>query len=82
MPQPGPTPLNPEQRVSFGTSGHRGIADGTFTEQHILAITQAICEYRRAQDRARCSWERIRTRFPDRRSGRRWKCWRRMAFRL
>ena len=35
--------------VSFGTSGHRGSAfDGTFTEAHILAITQAICDYRRA----------------------------------
>jgi phosphoglucomutase len=39
---------NPAQLVSFGTSGHRGTAlDGTFTEAHILAITQAICEYRR-----------------------------------
>src|SRR5437868_2424788 len=40
---------NPSQLVSFGTSGHRGTAiDGTFTEAHILAITQAICEYRAA----------------------------------
>ncbi len=39
-----------EQMVSFGTSGHRGTPlRGTFTESHILAITQAICEYRRAQ---------------------------------
>jgi len=39
---------DPAQRVSFGTSGHRGSAsNGTFTEAHILAITQAICEYRR-----------------------------------
>jgi phosphoglucomutase len=38
------------QLVSFGTSGHRGTSlDGTFTEAHILAITQAICEYRHAQ---------------------------------
>jgi phosphoglucomutase len=38
------------QLVSFGTSGHRGTArDGTFTESHILAITQAICEYRRSK---------------------------------
>ena len=38
---------NPYQLVSFGTSGHRGTSgDGTFTEAHILAITQAICEYR------------------------------------
>jgi phosphoglucomutase len=35
------------QAVSFGTSGHRGTPlDGTFTEAHILAITQAICDYR------------------------------------
>ena len=35
------------QRVSFGTSGHRGTSlDASFTEAHILAITQAICEYR------------------------------------
>ncbi|HEY2585564.1 MAG TPA: phosphoglucomutase (alpha-D-glucose-1,6-bisphosphate-dependent) [Tepidisphaeraceae bacterium] len=38
---------DPQQRVSFGTSGHRGTPfDGSFTEAHILAITQAICEYR------------------------------------
>src|SRR5689334_19165437 len=38
------------QLVSFGTSGHRGSSlSGTFTESHILAITQAICEYRRGQ---------------------------------
>ena len=37
------------QRVSFGTSGHRGSPlAGSFTEAHILAITQAICDYRRA----------------------------------
>jgi phosphoglucomutase len=40
---------DPNQLVSFGTSGHRGTPFlGTFTEAHILAITQAICEYRRA----------------------------------
>src|SRR5664280_1445015 len=38
---------NRDQMVSFGTSGHRGSSlNGTFTEAHILAITQAICEYR------------------------------------
>jgi phosphoglucomutase len=38
------------QLVSFGTSGHRGTPlNGTFTEAHILAITQAICDYRRGQ---------------------------------
>jgi len=42
-----PDPADPAQRVVFGTSGHRGSAlDGAFNEQHILAITQAICEYR------------------------------------
>jgi phosphoglucomutase len=41
---------DPTQRVSFGTSGHRGSAlRGSFNEAHILAITQAICEYRRQQ---------------------------------
>jgi phosphoglucomutase len=45
-----PDPANPQQLVSFGTSGHRGTsADGTFTEAHILAITQAICAFRAAQ---------------------------------
>src|SRR5689334_23240343 len=38
------------QLVSFGTSGHRGTSlYGTFNESHILAITQAICEYRAAK---------------------------------
>src|SRR3974390_1501559 len=38
---------DPNQLVSFGTSGHRGSPfQGTFTEAHILAITQAICDYR------------------------------------
>jgi phosphoglucomutase len=40
---------DPEQLVIFGTSGHRGSPlRGSFTEAHILAITQAICDYRRA----------------------------------
>src|SRR6202030_3219697 len=39
---------DPNQMVSFGTSGHRGSPlRGTFTEAHILAMTQAICDYRR-----------------------------------
>jgi phosphoglucomutase len=43
-----PDPTDPRQLVSFGTSGHRGTPDdNTFTEAHILAITQAICEYRK-----------------------------------
>src|SRR5262245_55723910 len=45
-----PDVADPQQLVSFGTSGHRGTSlDGTFTEAHILAITQAICDYRAAQ---------------------------------
>jgi len=45
-----PDPADPAQRVSFGTSGHRGSAyKGSFNEAHILAITQAICEYRHGQ---------------------------------
>jgi phosphoglucomutase len=41
---------DPEQRVSFGTSGHRGSPfRGSYTEAQILAITQAICDYRKAQ---------------------------------
>ena len=39
------------QRVVFGTSGHRGSSfDGSFNEGHVLAITQAICDYRQAHD--------------------------------
>jgi phosphoglucomutase len=45
-----PDPSAPEQRVAFGTSGHRGSAsDKSFNERHILAITQAICDYRKGQ---------------------------------
>ena len=45
-----PDPGNPSQRVAFGTSGHRGSSfDGAFNEWHILAITQAICHYRKQQ---------------------------------
>ena len=44
-----PDPDDPAQQVSFGTSGHRGSSlRGSFTEAHILAITQAICDYRLA----------------------------------
>src|SRR5215831_7559349 len=45
-----PELTDPSQRVSFGTSGHRGSPiNGSFTQSHILAITQAICDYRRRQ---------------------------------
>jgi phosphoglucomutase len=41
----------PAERVSFGTSGHRGSSlSGSFNEAHILAVTQAICDHRRAHD--------------------------------
>ncbi len=44
-----PDPLEAAQRVAFGTSGHRGSAfDRSFNEWHVLAITQAICGYRKA----------------------------------
>src|SRR6266550_5671415 len=42
-----PDPSDPTQRVAFGTSGHRGSSfRGAFNENHILAITEAICRYR------------------------------------
>src|SRR5262249_4166549 len=45
-----PDPSVPAQRVAFGTSGHRGCSLGnSFNEAHILAITQAICLYRKVQ---------------------------------
>ena len=45
-----PDVSDPQQLVSFGTSGHRGSSlKGTFTEAHILATTQAICDYRRGK---------------------------------
>jgi phosphoglucomutase len=45
-----PDPADPAQRVAFGTSGHRGSSfSNSFNEGHILAISQAICDYRRGQ---------------------------------
>ncbi len=45
-----PDPAEPSQRVAFGTSGHRGSSFGlSFNEWHVLAITQAICDYRQRQ---------------------------------
>jgi len=45
-----PDPSDPDQRVAFGTSGHRGSSLNTaFNETHIVATTQAICDYRRQQ---------------------------------
>lgn len=48
-----PDPAEPTQRVAFGTSGHRGSSLRTsFNEAHILAITEAICRYRRERGHA------------------------------
>ena len=45
-----PDPEDPAQRVAFGTSGHRGSSlSGSFCEAHILAMTQAVCDYRRSR---------------------------------
>src|SRR5258708_23327327 len=45
-----PDPAVPAQRVAFGTSGHRGSSfERTFNEWHVLAISEAICRYRRQQ---------------------------------
>lgn len=45
-----PDLTNPDQRVAFGTSGHRGTSlNASFNEAHIMAISQAICEYRAGQ---------------------------------
>jgi phosphoglucomutase len=45
-----PDPANPAEQVAFGTSGHRGSSlKRSFNEDHIVAISQAICEYRQAQ---------------------------------
>jgi len=45
-----PDANDPDQRVSFGTSGHRGSPlAGSFNEAHVAAVTQAVCDYRRSQ---------------------------------
>ena len=45
-----PDPADPAQRVTLGTSGHRGSSlDNAFNQTHILATTQAICDYRKSQ---------------------------------
>ena len=74
-----PDPAVPAQRVSFGTSGHRGSSfDDAFNEAHILAITQAICRYRarRARSTDRSSSASTPTRSRSRRSPARSRCWR------
>src|ERR1051325_12245552 len=73
-----PDPSVPKQRVAFGTSGHRGSAfEDTFNEWHVLAISQAICDYRKRQGiGARCSSASTRMRCLCRRAPVRSKCWR------
>ena len=72
-----PDPAVPAQRVAFGTSGHRGSSfERSFNEWHILAISQAICEYRKGKgiDGPLLSAP-IPTRCRSRRSKARWRCW-------
>jgi len=50
----------PEQKIAFGTSGHRGSSfKNSFNENHILAISQAICFYRKGKKNRRASLSRI-----------------------
>ena len=58
-----PDPAVPAQRVAFGTSGHRGSSlDHAFNEAHILAITQAICLYRKQHNNALSrNWRALRS---------------------
>ena len=79
-----PDPDDPDQKVSFGTSGHRGSPlEGSFNEAHILAITRAICEYRQSQGITRPSvyGERHARRFRSWPSARHSKFWQPMAWR-
>ena len=77
-----PDPTVAAQRVVFGTSGHRGSAfDGSFNERHVLAITQAICDYRRGQGiDGRCSSVSTRMRCPDPPARARSRCWQPMGW--
>ena len=71
-----PDPEDPDQQVAFGTSGHRGTSLRTsFNEHHILATTQAICDYRGSRaTTARCSSAATPTPCRSRRGGRRSRC--------
>ena len=72
-----PDPAIPRQRVAFGTSGHRGSSlERTFNEWHVLATTQAICQYRRHQQiDGPLSSGSTRTRSPSRPARVRSRCW-------
>ena len=72
-----PDPQVAAQRVAFGTSGHRGSAlNNAFNEAHILAISQALCDHRRAERICpdRCSSASTPTRWRSRRWRARSKC--------
>ena len=72
-----PDPEDADQRVAFGTSGHRGSgAEDRVQRDHILATTQAICEYRRRAGVRRTAVPRraTPTRCPSRRGPPRWRC--------
>jgi phosphoglucomutase len=72
-----PDPDNVDQQVAFGTSGHRGSSLKTaFNEDHILATTQAICDYRRPRaSTGRCSSGATPTGCPSRPGPARSRCW-------
>ena len=74
----------PAQQVAFGTSGHRGTAlQASFNEWHVLAISQAICEYRSRHGHRRAAVPRSGhpRAFARRLARALWKCWRRTASR-
>jgi phosphoglucomutase len=72
-----PDPSVIAQRVVFGTSGHRGCSlENSFNEAHILAITQAICLYRKQQGiDGRYTSVSTRTRSRNPLSKVHWRCW-------
>lgn len=71
-----PDPFDPAQRIAFGTSGHRGSAlSGSFNEDHILAVTQAICTYRKTTgSTVPFIWDSIPMPCPGRPLSPHWRC--------
>jgi phosphoglucomutase len=75
-----PDPSEPEQRVAFGTSGHRGTSlSCTFNEAHVLAISEAVCRHRASQGIDGPLFLGRDTHALNRRFERRSRFWRRMA---
>ncbi len=72
-----PDMTEPQQRVVFGTSGHRGSSlDGAFNQAHILAIAQSIAEYRATQGVDGPLFLGVTpTACPNPPSAPRWRCW-------